>query len=166
MPDWREPLWQPLLRYADFKGRSRRTELAGFWVLVMVGGLVLRFGTSLLEFELAMRIEPILSILCAAALLCPTLALFARRLHDSGRSGWWLLLGLPAVGTNLWEDFVRLDDPLALPGGLPLPLPVALAIGIGLLVLIVLLLWDDDPEPNRYGPNPPGTARPRRRMVA
>jgi len=150
----REPLWQPLLRYADFKGRSRRTELIGFWLLLMVGGAALQLGTSFLDFELENRIRPILKILSAAVFLCPWLALSARRLHDSGRSGWWILLSLPALTLSLWENLVRLQDPFALPGGQPVPLPVTLMMMLALLALLALLAWDGDAGANRYGPNP------------
>jgi uncharacterized membrane protein YhaH (DUF805 family) len=150
----REPLWQPLLRYADFSGRSRRTELIGFWLLLMFGGAALQLGASFLDFELENRIRPILAILSAAVFLCPWLALSARRLHDSGRSGWWVFLSLPTLTLSLWENLVRLQDPFALPGGQPVPLPVTLMMMLALLAFMALLFWDDDPDTNRYGPNP------------
>jgi uncharacterized membrane protein YhaH (DUF805 family) len=41
----------------------------------------------------------VLSYLVALALLLPSLAVTARRLHDTGRSGWWILIGIiPLIG--------------------------------------------------------------------
>lgn len=41
----------------------------------------------------------ILSFLYAAAILLPSIAVTVRRLHDTGRSGWWILIGLvPVIG--------------------------------------------------------------------
>ena len=135
----------PLRRYAEFGGRSRRTELVAFYLLTMLVGVALAFPTFLLrstEMELA-------GWLFTLAVLCPSLALGVRRLHDTGRSGWWMLLIVPGVALSLWRDFypeTALD-----PERMEALTGLADLASFGLLVL---LLWNDDPEPNRYGPNP------------
>lgn len=84
-------------RYATFQGRARRPEywwFALFSLLVSIALMVVDviiFGSS----EVSV-LNPIWSLF----VLVPTLAVGARRLHDTGRSGWWLLIGLiPIIGT-------------------------------------------------------------------
>ena len=79
--------------YVNFKGRATRTQ---FWMFVLfnfIAGVVL---------SIIARIVPALVFLGPVynlAVLLPSLALGARRLHDTDRSGWWQLLGLiPIVG--------------------------------------------------------------------
>jgi uncharacterized membrane protein YhaH (DUF805 family) len=79
-------------RYAKFDGRAHREE---FWTFVLVNFLV-TLGLSLIGGMIHLRI---LSTLYSLAVLVPSLALGARRLHDTGKSGWLQLIGLiPLVG--------------------------------------------------------------------
>ena len=75
-------------KYSKFSGRASRKE---FWMFVAVNLVVsILIGMT--------RIE-VLSTLYALAILIPGLAVGIRRLHDTNRSGWWLLIGLvPFVG--------------------------------------------------------------------
>lgn len=89
----------PLKKYAEFEGRSRRKEYWSFFLLVLAGGVVL----SLIEGILGLggMIGPYgpLTTLFLLALLVPSIAVGVRRLHDTDRSGWWILIGLvPIVG--------------------------------------------------------------------
>jgi uncharacterized membrane protein YhaH (DUF805 family) len=137
----------PLRRYAEFGGRSRRTELVAFYLLLMLVGFPLTFAMLMLRsFEIVIAAGWLLQL----ALLCPSVALAVRRLHDSGRSGWWLLLAVPGVALSIWQTF----HPEAALGPEDMLSLVDLADSAASLVLLVLLLWTDDPEPNRYGPNP------------
>ena len=73
-------------KYADFSGRAGRPE---FWWFFLFQVIVLT-ATSWI---------PVLSSIVTLLLLLPSLAVGARRLHDIGRTGWWLLLALiPFVG--------------------------------------------------------------------
>ena len=95
-----------LSNYGNFNGRASRSAF-WWWVLAVIlvllvtriidGALiapVLRFGA----FEPNAG-QP-LSVLVSLGLLLPNLAVGARRLHDIGRTGWWLLIGLvPLIGT-------------------------------------------------------------------
>ncbi|MDN5934039.1 MAG: DUF805 domain-containing protein [Pseudonocardia sp.] len=89
-----------LSKYATFSGRARRSEY-WWWYLFFV--LVLTGTTAM---DAAIGSEPLpgstsgwVTTLAALALMLPHLAVGARRLHDIGRSGWWLLLVLvPVVG--------------------------------------------------------------------
>ena len=85
-----------LTRYAEFEGRAARPEFwwyALFYVLVQLAGGVLDAAL----FPNA--VFGVLGNIAALALLLPTIAVTARRLHDTDRSGWWQLVGLiPIVG--------------------------------------------------------------------
>ncbi|MGA9276127.1 DUF805 domain-containing protein [Ilumatobacter sp.] len=82
-----------LNRYADFSGR---TSVGGFWRFVAVN-----FVISVLIGILAQiaGIFGVLQIVYGLALLIPGIAISVRRLHDTGKSGWFLLIGLiPFIG--------------------------------------------------------------------
>jgi uncharacterized membrane protein YhaH (DUF805 family) len=85
-----------LASYATFQGRARRSE---YWYFALFGVLV-SVATGLLDLILFPGFESsVISLIASLALLLPTLAVSVRRLHDTGRSGWWLLVGLvPLVG--------------------------------------------------------------------
>ncbi len=76
-----------LSKYADFEGRATRPEYWWFFLFILLVGA----ATS--------HLSPVLSSLFYLAMLLPSLAAGARRLHDTNRSGWWQLIGLvPFVG--------------------------------------------------------------------
>lgn len=81
--------WQRavLKNYANFKGRDNRPE---FWWFYLAS-VVVSFALSILSLDL-------LGNLWSLALLVPSLAAGTRRLHDTGRSGWWQLIGLTIIG--------------------------------------------------------------------
>jgi uncharacterized membrane protein YhaH (DUF805 family) len=142
----------PLRRYADFSGRSTRTELAYFYLFTMLLGIALSM-CALLVF--GPRGESWAKLACLLLLTCPWIALGARRLHDTGRSGWWVLLVAPAAAVNLWDGWRGFDDPFALPRlEMSLPALVSLPLVFCLLAFWVLLLWKDEEGANQYGPNP------------
>jgi uncharacterized membrane protein YhaH (DUF805 family) len=92
-----------LKNYAGFSGRVRRTE---FWMFVLfniIAGVILGIIDALISTQ-------VLSYLYELAVLVPTLAVGARRLHDTGRSGWWQLIALiPIVGTIILIVFWALE---------------------------------------------------------
>lgn len=81
-----------LSKYVDFSGRARRSE---YWYFALFGFL-LGIVTSILDGILGTGYDTgsggLLNSLGSLALLLPSLAVGARRLHDTGRSAWWLLL--------------------------------------------------------------------------
>lgn len=84
-----------LKQYAVFSGRARRTE---YWMFVLCNVIVMLL-LGMVDKLIGGDNELISSIYSLAVLL-PSLAVAARRLHDTDRSGWWLLLGLiPIIGT-------------------------------------------------------------------
>jgi uncharacterized membrane protein YhaH (DUF805 family) len=142
--------WEPFTRYADFSGRSRRSELLFFYVLTGTLNALINWAGLAMGLEYHRWI----SLAFSLALLCPWASLAVRRLHDAGRSGWWLLLALPAFSLNMWATFLLLrDGTLFLPAD-AIPGLLSAAVASCLLALIVLLLWKDEEETNLYGPNP------------
>jgi uncharacterized membrane protein YhaH (DUF805 family) len=89
--------------YADFSGRASRSEYWWFYLFYL---LVLSAATLLDSTRT-------LAGLVALALLLPTLGLAVRRLHDTGHSGWWLLVGfVPLAGAIvLLIFFVQASHP-------------------------------------------------------
>ncbi|GMA18211.1 DUF805 domain-containing protein [Arsenicicoccus piscis] len=87
-------------KYVDFTGRARRSEY-WWWVLfttvlgIVAGLLDQLLGTDYSNSSGGGIVQTITSL----AVLLPSLAVLARRLHDTGRSGWWMLIGLiPVIG--------------------------------------------------------------------
>jgi uncharacterized membrane protein YhaH (DUF805 family) len=91
--------FEVLQKYTLFTGRARRSE---FWYFVLISvliGFVLGILDSVIR-KLA-GFGPF-GMIYGLAVLVPTIAVSIRRLHDTDRSGWWLLLGLvPLVGLVL-----------------------------------------------------------------
>ncbi len=74
-------------KYADFNGRARRPEYWWFCLFIIAGSVI----TSIISHTL--------SGLFSLVVLVPSIAAAARRLHDTGRSGWWQLIAfVPVVG--------------------------------------------------------------------
>jgi len=140
----------PLRRYARFRGRSTRFEMLAFCALLFVLIMAIGWLGFFTVLEVSIWGQRALLVLTA----CPILALIVRRLHDTGRSGWWALVGLPLLGFELWEAYVRYLDPLALSPIDSLPLGARLALALSWVALFILLFWDDEEADNRYGPNP------------
>lgn len=106
----------PLRRYAQFSGRACRKEYWHFVLFLIICLIVLSVIETMLGLGTTERwaesVEPgfgysagashnggPLMGLFALATLIPSLAVGVRRLHDTDRSGWWLLIGLiPLVG--------------------------------------------------------------------
>src|ERR1044072_3657480 len=82
----------PLKRYAEFTGRSRRKEYWMFILLCIVVGIVLYFIDGLLGLRGMVGPYGPLFLLFELAILVPSIAVGIRRLHDTNRSGWWLLI--------------------------------------------------------------------------
>jgi uncharacterized membrane protein YhaH (DUF805 family) len=85
-----------LTHYATFEGRARRPEYWYFTLFCALAGIV----TSLADAVLFPGFEyGFLGFIYGLALFLPSIAVGVRRLHDIGRSGWWMLLALlPVLG--------------------------------------------------------------------
>ncbi len=94
-----------LSQYATFSGRAARPEywwwvLAIFLLSIVIQAIDGAVVAPLLGFpRFGVNAGQPLSAVVSLAILVPSIAVGVRRLHDSGRSGWWLLIGLiPVVG--------------------------------------------------------------------
>lgn len=110
-----------LKQYAVFRGRARRTE---YWMFVLCNVIVMLL-LSMVD-KLIGGDKEFISGIYSLAVLLPSLAVTVRRLHDTDRSGWWLLIGLiPIIGTLVLIYFMASngqqgpnrfgDDPKATP---------------------------------------------------
>ena len=121
-------------KYAQFKGRSRRSEfwkamLAIFivmlvfsipYIFALTAALINGYSSGLADMMTGFGI--IALSIYSLVILVPTWALTVRRLHDIGKSGWFALLSLiPYVGS---------------------------------IIIIIFAAMDSQPGPNQYGPNP------------
>lgn len=85
-------------QYADFEGRTGRKE---FWMFILTS-IIFFIGLSIISSMLfySRHGENIIVSLAQLAIMVPSWAITARRLHDIGKSGWWQLIGLiPVIGT-------------------------------------------------------------------
>ncbi|MGL5499424.1 MAG: DUF805 domain-containing protein [Aeromonas sobria] len=110
-----------LKQYAVFSGRARRTE---YWMFVLCNVIVMLL-LGMVD-KLIGGDKELISSIYSLAVLLPSWAVAARRLHDTDRSAWWLLLGLiPIIGTLVLIYFMVCngqqgpnrfgDDPKAAP---------------------------------------------------
>ena len=93
-----------LSKYASFSGRARRAEYRWFVLIVYVA------LTAAASDELP-GTDPLLVIAVYLGLMLPSIAAGVRRLHDTGRSGWWLLSRpIPVVGPFVVLVLLVLDS--------------------------------------------------------
>lgn len=100
-----------LKKYAAFSGRAQRAEywyFVLFYVLLFIGLSLIDKATGSFDAETGMGL---LGGLLSLALLIPSIAVSVRRLHDTGRSGWWLLIALiPLIGAIVLLVFTVQDS--------------------------------------------------------
>ncbi len=112
-----------LRQYVDFAGRARRKE---YWMFTLVNAII-AVVLAILDSALFGAPFSVLSWLYGLAVLLPNVAVGVRRLHDTGRSGWWLLIGIiPLIGSIVLIVFLATDgeqqpnaygpDPKTVPG--------------------------------------------------
>ncbi|MET9442669.1 DUF805 domain-containing protein [Streptomyces sp. NPDC006610] len=82
-----------LKKYATFSGRARRKE---YWMFTLINTVIY---AALLALDFGLLGLGFIAPLYMVAVLVPTLAVLVRRLHDTGRSGWWFFISfVPLVG--------------------------------------------------------------------
>lgn len=104
-PSIQEALITVLSKYTTFTGRARRAEFWKFGLATLIIAGIAGLAASLwgLKAETASNVLDVL-------LFLPSLAVTARRLHDIGRSGWWLLIGLTGIGCLVLFYWTLLDS--------------------------------------------------------
>ena len=166
-------------KYFDFKGRARRSE---YWWFILFGFIVYFVWAFLTAFLLALGIEglgrsdvmvgsPIMVFFTTSGiimlpilfLVIPMYSALTRRLHDTGRSGWWvvasLALSIVYSVTYFYMFYQMISSRRDMMEGFSSPLMIvililalaSMALGIALLVFSVM---DSQPHENKYGPSP------------
>ena len=155
-----------LQHYADFQGRARRSE---FWFFQLFNFLI-AIGIYLIVLAIKGVTGVNLGFLNSVfslAVFIPNLAVSARRLHDTNRSGWWQLLTYVTTLTTsvLMLIFIY---PLFINGmnehafsicmeqkGLLVLLCISIIIHLAAgILLLVWYCFDSQPGANQYGSNP------------
>jgi uncharacterized membrane protein YhaH (DUF805 family) len=134
----------------DFSGRSRRTEVAYYWIASTLISAVASFTISTIgSFETSWRFGNAFWLM----LMMPLFALFVRRLHDQNRSGWWglllplsLMLRIPTLVAELRGDVAGSIAQKTTPTGI--------ATELCALAILVLCLMPGTDGANRYGGDP------------
>lgn len=115
-------MFQPLRKYAVFSGRARRREFWLFWLFLigieivfsiligLAGGSITdptnRFGAMSGPAQALFALYGLVML----GLLIPSVAVAIRRLHDTNRSAWWILIALlPILGALVLIVFYLLD---------------------------------------------------------
>lgn len=100
-----------LKKYAVFSGRARRKEYWFFVLFNIIISIVLVFidvAAGLYNQESGLGM---LSGIYSLAVIIPGLAVTVRRLHDTDKTGWWVLIALiPLIGAIVLLVFMLLDS--------------------------------------------------------
>lgn len=97
--------FEVLKKYAVFTGRARRKE---YWMFNLFHFIIFAL---LSVIDVAIGTEGIIGLIYALATFLPSLAVTVRRLHDTGRSGWWCLISIiPLIGAVVLIIFMCMDS--------------------------------------------------------
>ncbi|UQN10708.1 DUF805 domain-containing protein [Deinococcus sp. QL22] len=106
----KEFVWVMTTNYANLRGRARRREYWMFTLVVFILAVVIALIEAALGLATDTTYGP-LSVLLTVVTFIPTLAVSIRRMHDTGRSGWWAIVPILILvlacfdsepGTNRW----------------------------------------------------------------
>ena len=182
MMDFWESVRTCFRKYFNFKGRARRSEYWWFFLFSLVACVIWAlFGTLLLALPVGMMTEHLsgsetaglttMIIILAVPLLflvLPSFSLQVRRLHDTGRSGWWVVamvvleiisevllfanFGTGAIDLGFKEQFTKsFELSTALGWTFSISYIVSELLSIALIVFSII---DSDKTENQYGPSP------------
>ncbi len=99
-----------LKQYADFKGRARRKEYWMFFLFNIIFGTVAVIIDNIAGTVISGAGYGIFYGLYSLAVFIPSLAVAVRRLHDIGKSGWMLLVGLIPIIGPIWLFVLMVTD--------------------------------------------------------
>jgi uncharacterized membrane protein YhaH (DUF805 family) len=149
--DWAK---RPILEnYADLTGRAPRAEYWWYILGIIIAAVVLSVIEGAVGLKgMVLGLYGPLTCLLMLATIVPSLAVGARRLHDTNRSGWWQLLAYapytlllligPASGSAL--------------GALALAGMISIIAMICAVIVLIFMVLPSKPGANKYGPNPYG----------
>jgi uncharacterized membrane protein YhaH (DUF805 family) len=151
-----------LKKYAVFTGRARRKE---YWYFVLFNAIITIFLLGLdYLIGLAEGQTGVLSGLYQLGMIIPSFAVLVRRLHDTDRSGWWVVnyiiltvaMGFFAIFVSLITSYVPQTQAGSwlLIIGMIITSCLSLATLIVGIIMFVFTLLKSQEGSNRYGPNP------------
>lgn len=144
-----------IFNYSYFGQRAARAEY-WWWVLFSI---ICTFGAIVLDSlifagwngpQFWYVVGGPFYIVVALALFLPTLSVTVRRLHDTNKSGWWLLF---PYGTMFIGRAVNNATAFSLGVSANLFLAVGILMLIFFIILLVFMLLPGNPGNNKYGPN-------------
>lgn len=99
-------------KYCTFSGRASRSEYWWWFLFTFIIGCLFGIPSSITAVNHSAGSGlPIISYIVSLALFLPSLGVLFRRLHDTGKSGWWWLLGfIPVVGTIILIVFLAMPS--------------------------------------------------------
>ena len=134
-------------RYVDFQGRSSRSEFWWVQLFLFIVGFVVSFFASFLIFisTVIAQLFYVMLLLFQLGVLIPSIALSVRRLHDTGRSGFFVLMPLAAL-PFYFAGLFNLNEALLGFGGL-------IYLGTAITLIVFFCLPGEDAK-NKFGTNP------------
>jgi uncharacterized membrane protein YhaH (DUF805 family) len=84
--------------YVNFNGRSSRGAYWWLFLFSLIISVPLNVLSATSTEDSVLMIVGLVSFAWGLATILPSISLAVRRLHDSGKSGWWLLIGLTGIG--------------------------------------------------------------------
>jgi len=159
--DFMEAVKTCLKKYFSFRGRARRSEYWWFYLFTIIVGIVANIVDSTVLGWGSVDEGPVANV-TSFALLIPSLSAVWRRLHDTGRSGWWIGGGILAILVfviillSASARSVLVDGGSSLGDELLGVLSIVFVIAIFIygITMLVFFCQDSQPEDNRYGPSP------------
>lgn len=135
-----------LKKYAVFEGRATRSE---FWYFVLFN-IIVSIGLGAVNHVIFGQ-KNILGLAYSLAVFLPSLGVSVRRLHDTGKSGWFLLVAyIPLALLTAYSFFPSVFPFLVM-------FPVLLVFLFGAILLFAYYVTESMPGANMYGPNPKET---------
>jgi uncharacterized membrane protein YhaH (DUF805 family) len=160
--DWAK---RPLQKYADFSGRAPRAEFWWFTLLIVVAAIIGTIVDSLTGTTKLIGPYGLITLLILLGTLVPSLAVQTRRLHDTDRSGIWLIgfyipyfiyLYLVMGAMKTVENMKVTGEVPSNTGSLMLTGLVGIVVLVLAIILIVFYVKRGTTGDNRYGPDPYG----------
>lgn len=93
-----------LSKYATFEGRARRQEYWYWYLAVLLAEVVVG-----IIWSISADLGPWIALIFGLGVILPSIAVAVRRLHDTNRTGWWILIALIPLGGFVLLVFFLLD---------------------------------------------------------
>ena len=85
-------------KYVTFSGRATRSEYWWFYLFTIIVNIIVNYVSSTIFLSTFNLLFLYLPMIVSLVFFLPTVAASARRLHDIGKSGWWLLIAFTIIG--------------------------------------------------------------------